>query len=984
MAEYIRSSITSARFFLLLLVLVPAAAAAQTPTGTIGGRVTDSQGRSVGAATVAVQSPALQGIQTATTTVNGDYILRGLPPGRYTLSIDARGFSTITRFVDLAPTQVVTVSVELNPASVRESVTVAAVHDAFVDTVQVARNIPADEVRSLPADRTLLSYVDLAPGVHATGPEGARTINGAMSFENAFLLNGMQMQDNLRRTPLALYIEDAIQETTVATSGISAEYGRFMGGVVNAVTKSGGNIFSGSMRVGFTNDSWRTVTPENEPRVDVTVPTYEFTFGGPIVRDRTWFFGAGRFFDQTVARETGITRVPYDLKSNERRYEGKLTQALATAHRLQLSYTGLDRRDANTAWPSPGEVLDLTSLTTRQLPQRMFSASYMGSVTTNFFLEAQYSTRTLSFVGDGGKFADRVQGTPLCSPSFDCFSGGGFWYWTPAFCGICQDEQRDNDQFVVKGSYFISTAAGAHNLVVGYDGFTDKMTLDNHMSSSNFQIWPTDFITDNGNVYPVIGGDGSTVIVSGAIPETSQGTRFRSHGLFVNDSWMVNRRLSLQLGLRYDRNSGKDASRNTVATDGAFSPRLGATYTPNDGQTTVSTSYSRYVTSLANNIANAASPAGQPAILAYAYLGDSINEDGGPLVPADVAIQRVFDWFDASGGATLFFADIPGLATRFPRSLRSPYTDEFAVGLGQRVGQRAAVRLDFINRSSGNFYADQIDMTTGQVTDEFGQMFDLRHIVNSNDFTRRYRALNAQTSYRAGTQLVFGASYTLSRLWGNINGENARSGPVTSSSLTYPEYSDPAWRNPEGDLAADQRHRARIWSTIGLPFFGPANNLSVGIVQLAESGSPYGASGVIDTTPYVDDPGYAPPLAVAFTGVPYFFTSRDAFRTESMFRTDLAINYGRRIGAGRQTEIFTQFQVFNVFNQFQLFNISGNAINTTVLTAINDPSLEPFNPFTDTPVEGVHWAKGARFGQPINASAYTAPRLFRFSVGLRF
>jgi hypothetical protein len=98
----------------------------------------------------------------------------------------------------------------------------------------------------------MLSAVDLTPAVHATGPSGARTIGGAMSFESLYLLNGVEVQDNIRGTPFSLFIEDAIQETTTTTSGISAEYGRFLGGVINTVTKSGGNLMSGSFRTTFT------------------------------------------------------------------------------------------------------------------------------------------------------------------------------------------------------------------------------------------------------------------------------------------------------------------------------------------------------------------------------------------------------------------------------------------------------------------------------------------------------------------------------------------------------------------------------------------------------------------------------------------------------------------------------------------------------------------------------------------------------------
>ena len=86
----------------------------------------------------------------------------------------------------------------------------------------------------------------MAPAVHPSGPNGAYSISGAPSFESLFMVNGVTVNENTRGQPNSLFIEDAIQETTVATAGISAEFGRFSGGVINVVTKSGGNLFSGS------------------------------------------------------------------------------------------------------------------------------------------------------------------------------------------------------------------------------------------------------------------------------------------------------------------------------------------------------------------------------------------------------------------------------------------------------------------------------------------------------------------------------------------------------------------------------------------------------------------------------------------------------------------------------------------------------------------------------------------------------------------
>jgi outer membrane receptor protein involved in Fe transport len=975
MATHMRVLTSFSRLLLLLIALGPATAAAQIPTGTISGRVTDSQGRSIGAVTVTVQSPALQGVQTTTTTINGDYVFRLLPPGVYTVTFEGPGFAALKQTRNVAATEAVSLSVTLQPAVVAEEVTVVADATAFTNTVESASNFDQQLMNLLPTARTLDSAVLLAPAVHATGPGGAISIGGAMSFESLFLVNGVQIQDNIRGEPLPLYIEDAIQETTVTTSGISAEYGRFSGGVVNVLTKSGGNLFSGSFRNSFRNDNWRSVSPFDESKIDKLVPTYEYTFGGPILQDRTWFFLAGRLEDASTSRETGYTNLPFVQTQDEKRFEFKVTQSLAAGHRLEGAYTAIQRKQTNAAQPSATEIMDLASLTNPELPESLLALHYTGTWRNNLFFEAQYSARTFTFRNAGGTNRDRIFGTTLMDQTT------GAHFWAPLYCAVCGDEERNNDGLLLKGSYFLSTAnGGSHNVVFGYDGFNDKMKVDNHQSASDWHVWTTGSVIDNGVVYPVIEPGFSTYIISWPIRESSQGTNFRTHGLFVNDTWDVNRHVTVNLGLRYDKNAGRDASNNLVANDSIFAPRLGVVWDPNgDGRTAVNASFSRYAAAIANTIGGSGSPAGNPAILGYFYFGDPINTGAAPYVSSDAALRQVFDWFDASGGESLFFADIPGLATRIDGSLRSPRADEFVVGLSQQVGTRGAVRFDVVNRTFGDFYVTRRDLTTGQAEDEFGQLYDVGLIENTNDLKRTYRALNAQASYRVGTGINTGMSYTLSRLQGNFNGETVFSGPVTSSAFSYPEFSDPAWSRPEGDLASDQRHRARIWGTWSLPWGRGIADMVLGATQTLESGTPYGALGAVDVSSVAVN-GYAVPPSTSS----YYFTSRDAFRTEGQVRTDLSFNVSRRLGSTRAPVVFAHFQLLNAFNQFQLYNITGAAINTTVLTAVDDPSLEFFDPFTETPVEGVHWMKGEQFGQAVGRTAYTTGRTFRFSVGVRF
>src|SRR5688500_4310134 len=436
---------TKTRIITVCVALAAAVAQAQVPTGTIAGRVTDQNGLVVPGATVTATSPNLQGARTVVTSAFGDYAVPLLPPGDYTVIFELPGFQRVTRTVAVAPTQTVPLDIALSVGGVTETVTVVGSAAPFVQTATSATNFRAELLQTLPSNRTLGAAVLLAPNVKASGPggtsggDGSFTISGAMAFDSLFLLNGVAITENLRGQPFTLFIEDAIQETTISTGGISAEYGRFGGGMVNALTKSGGNAFSGSYRQSFNNDNWRTTSPfPGETKLDKLIPTYEYTIGGPVVRNQLWFFTAGRLQNQQDARQTIGTVIPYNRINDEKRFEGKLTYSLANSHTVRGSYTKILQQITNNNFQNP---LDLRRLYNHGQPQDLLSPNYNGIDGTALSLEGQYSSRHFSFTGAGAPSTDLIEGTLLIDRSR---GGTGFRYWSPTFCGVCDDEQRDN------------------------------------------------------------------------------------------------------------------------------------------------------------------------------------------------------------------------------------------------------------------------------------------------------------------------------------------------------------------------------------------------------------------------------------------------------------------------------------------------------------------------------------------------------------
>ena len=315
-------------------------------TGTVRGTVRDVQGLAVPGVVVTVHSPALQGQRTARSGLRGGYEIPGLPPGVYTISFTMNGFTEVAEqaVVPLGGTALANVALE--PATVSETVQVVAVIPSAIASTEISANITADNVDSLPIGRDIFKISELAPGVTGNASSAEQlTINGGFGYDNVFLIDGVDVNDNIFGTAHDLFIEDAIEETQVLTSGISAEYGRFTGGVVNTITKSGGNQFSGSFRTNLYKPNWTALTPFEKAAgqdgrsgelSDNT--TYETTLGGPLVLDRLWFFYANRVERVADDQTFGVTGLGYARTTNNDRNQLKLTGTVAPGHVLEGSY----------------------------------------------------------------------------------------------------------------------------------------------------------------------------------------------------------------------------------------------------------------------------------------------------------------------------------------------------------------------------------------------------------------------------------------------------------------------------------------------------------------------------------------------------------------------------------------------------------------------------------------------------------------------
>lgn len=958
-----------------VVILMAATSFAQT-TSTIVGTVT-SEGMPLPGATVTISSPNLQGTRTTVTNESGAYIFQAVPPGTYTVTVELEGLQSVTRQQNVALAQQARVDADLRPSALTEAITVTAAAPAVLETTEVATNFEQEMIENLPTGRTVTAITDLAPGVSGEGPNNQLMISGAPSYENLYLVNGAVVNDSIRGQPEAVYIEDALEETTVLTGMVSAEYGRFTGGVINAITKSGGNEFSGSLRDTLTNDSWTNKTDyagQAEPKDELN-ETYEATLGGRIIRDRLWFFGAGRMRDLEETRTTLGTNVGFDYSEEETRWEGKLTGQITPRHSVVGSY--LDRETTQTNYGSFAYV-DTRSLSDRELPNSIAVFNYNGILTDSFLVEAKWSEREFAFVGGGAMTRDRIEGT-IIRDNATARRG-----WSPTFCGICDPKTRDNEYWSVKGSYFLSTpGVGNHNIVGGYEDFSELRTENNEQGGSGYRVWG-DFIYRGQDVYFTV-TPGTSTIENWPVLQESLTSDSKTRSLFVNDKWDFTDHWSFNVGLRYDENDAVDQAGNKTSDDSGFSPRLSAMYDMNgDGRHRISAGYNVYVSKIDNGVNDSASTAGSPAYFGYLYEGPALNPPGTPdseLLTTDEVLRRVFAWFDSVGGdnAPLLDASLPGVNVQLLGSLDSPKMEEYSVGYGTQLGSRGVIRADYIFREWSDFYASSTNLSNGIVEDALGNKFDLTYVTNENGgLEREYNAVMLQGSYRILNRLNFGGNYTWAELEGNADSETSNNATITlAADNHFPEFIERRWNSPVGYLNGDVRHRANAWLTYDIPT--GIGNFNLSLLQRFHSGYAYSAVGTVRLrgvrSANLPNPGYIS----APTTASYYFSERGAFRTDDVTQTDIGLNYSLPIGPA---SLFIQGDVLNIFDEQNIEDPNG--ISQVVRTTQQTSALQPFNPFTETPVEGVHYQFADNFGQATSAAAYQLPLTYRVSVGVRF
>ncbi|MCA1585666.1 MAG: TonB-dependent receptor [Acidobacteria bacterium] len=602
----------SASIAILCAVLRATPALAQGQATILTGVVTDAQDSVLPGVTVTATSPALIGSRTAITEPNGSYRLPSVPEGTYTLTFDLSGFQTHTRAnIVVSLGQTLTVDAQLQVQSLQESVTVIAESPVVdVQSTSVSSTLNTAKLIGVPTASDLWSALARAPGVRMQGYDVGGSHKSEQTGYEAFGVRGQarvvtEGVDTTEGANGAGFYQDYYAQNEIAVSAAGQDVTmNTPGAAVISSIKSGGNELRGLFHVSYEPIALigDNIDDESRARGFTGVPNNKFwelhpDVGGPIIRDRLWFFVAYNHFTIDV----DITGVPHDRATYQGYYNNYTTKETfkASDQDTLIGYYQLGKlRTPNrnlSALTSPESAATQSSNT------HMYNGKWQRVWSNRLFSELNIGHFGYHF--PQGPLIDYRTNPPRIDTASGVQTGAAF---AAAGANGPFVIERSKPQLFATVTYFLPTDAGSHDLKAGLEWLDDAQLTENTGESGPIYYQDLNGQADQVQLFSF--GDPATLRSAW----TGADNRNRRAALFVQDRWAATSRMTITAGVRYDRQRpyykestlaptlsevfpATTISGATLLTRDTVSPRLGVSFDPaGDGRSAIKAFYGRY------------------------------------------------------------------------------------------------------------------------------------------------------------------------------------------------------------------------------------------------------------------------------------------------------------------------------------------------------------------------------------------------------
>jgi hypothetical protein len=984
---YARISALLVAFTLAVTALVTA----QERFGNITGRVTDQTGAVLPGVTVTVTNNETQRSTVVVSDANGTFYASALEPGRYAVKFELSGFVTQEApSVILLLGTTATVDSSLRVGGVTETVQVLA-GTPLIDVASTThqKNIPAEEFEVIPKGRSFQALATALPSVNQGELEGGFQVNGASAGENNFTVDGVSVVSQVHGSQRQDAVFEYLQEVQVKTSGLEAEYGGALGGVISAVTKSGGNTYRGSLFEHY-SASWLRSNNGFQQRLQIDPITQnsaqilqdteqdfkrnEFggTIGGPIVRDHLFFFGSLSPRIENLTRNYTLSTgevIPVDRDRTTQSAFGKVTYSPVS--RLQLNFSGLytpDKAegtvvafDGPTANTTTNDATFFAAQQARGYEVPQWNVAYTGDYTAtdktlvsvrggymrdNYFDTGVDKSQTFEYV------------TATSSLPANLFATVPQQYRQAAgYSNLPRVQIKDHDitsrNFVDFSVTQMVNAAGQHQFKggFGYNHANNDVELAYPNRGYVSVFWNTTFTSDVPGVGSGTGVYGYyTIDDIGTIGVT--GANILS--LFAQDNWTVNSRLTLNLGVRFESEdipSFRPDIQETAIHFGwgqKFAPRLGFAYNLfGDDRVKISGSYGRYYDWTKYELARGTF-GGDTWTTRYRTLDDP---DISKLSRANLTGRNL--WTNEPDS----YKDsrIPSFGDDVVDPNMKPMAqDAYNLGFEYQVRTNTVVGVNFVYTNLLRTIEDIGTLVNGSEAYIYGNPGEgLAETAITTGLTppftlpktkREYTALEFTANRRFSNSWFLGGSYVLSRLYGNYPGL------VNTDEVTAPGRVSVGSQEAFGQRTRPGTNASRAWDLDEM-MFDSHGNLGVDgrlPTDRPHVGKIYG-SYLFKTGTNVGLNFYAgsgTPISKSVQSIyryPILVEGRGSLgRTDALTQTDLLVSHELTLAGTKKLRlefnglnIFNQRQVRHVFDTVNRIGANGRVLPSSALTLAN-------------------------------------------------